>query len=379
MRKKTILLLTVLFLFLVSIAGCIQLSAQLSPPVQPNRPTPVEQQILAQESQQRWKDKLKDDARRLWDSRTQNYLFVAILQFPEIRTALEVSDEQYRQILDDRSRFSREMAEHPETQKLEEAIRTLVERTSSAPELLRFPPMRQFFDAETWEQLQSLHRERDALQFDAQYAALGDVLPPEQRKKLDEALLANMRELPIVSISRFDTLDLTDGQREQLQAFEKEFEPELEKHLESLISSQLAYQDRRRVVSAMHRGSTPEEESRAVTQAVWSDPEFLRLFNEHHSYRKAFAERFTTEVRERGILTAEQWARFRELFDNPPEHVRVVRRQLRIQNGEGVQVAEEERAAAEGDTGPGAGSWRPGDALPVQIQRREGRFPREEE
>ena len=317
--------------------------------------------------------------RTYWDSRTSNLLTMAILQFPEARAALEISDEQYELIQSAPLRGMQEMQKHPETLATTEEMKALFEQSGFRPPsfggYILHP---KDFDDETWERIQALQRKTSLLQKIVLSDAHDGILTSEQQQKMNEALLANMEGFPVVSLSRFDGLNLTDAQREQMKNLEKELEPEFEKFLENFTKSHTAFSDRIHSILQEQEGESLHEKMRKADVILSGNAEFKRLYGEFQSLQEAFGARLLTEIGERNILTGAQWSRLQELFDNPPEHAMVLRRALSGQSGESGGGNGGGNASGGADVWqPGPDAWRPGDAIPVQYrQERNSRFPR---
>jgi hypothetical protein len=381
MRTK-LFLLALSCLFFLSATGSAQSAQPDFPPI--IRPSPERQQMMNQEAQQRRIDIIKSGVRIHWDSRTSNMLTMAILTVSEdVRVALGVSDEQYRQILGAPTLAVRELENNLEARnkrdEMHAEMRALIDASETPDGLRHVGPLRQFFDAETWERVQRLQREIFLFQMVMTSDTYNGILTPEQERKMNEALLANMGHLPVVSSRVFLALDLTDFQKQQMKNFEQEFEAEFEKYLEDHVNCRIALEDVMLGIIREQEGATLLERTQVANKKLQEDAEFKRITEEFQSLQKMFAAQLMAEVYERNILTDEQWTRLQELIDSPPEHVGVVGRMLRMMNGEHEEPSGNENEGGNGWQ-PGPDSWRPGDALPVQIrERHEGRFPRGEE
>ena len=382
---KTKLFLLVFCLFFLSVAVYAQRPASLGlPPASSflyqhdpardlNRPPTLNDGVppyiaAEQDAQRRRIEAIKDSLRINWDSRSSNNLIVSIFgiiaQDPDVSIAFGVSDEQHQQIQEAPNRAVWEMQTDPEVQRIRKEIWALVERESSEPSILRHaaPPIEQHFtNVETWEKIKDLQREMLSAKNNVMSDAYNGVLTSEQMQKVRESLIANKgtgtRTVPSVVPVMFEALDLTDVQRQQMRTLEKNFESELEKHLEKYANARLRFSD------MLFRTG--------ITSGAAEKLELKKAIDEIYNQKEAVAERFKTAVRERGILTEEQWARFHDLIDNPPEHARIFGARLQMLNGGGGD--------ATSGWQPGPDSWQPGDAIPEEYrQQRNERstFPR---
>jgi len=212
-------------------------------------------------------------------------------------------------------------------------------------------------DAETIERILYLMEKttetQGSLFHNAATSAMEEVLSPEHLQQIQETLLANMAEIPFVTPSMFEVLNLTDVQKEQMEQIKKELEPEFEAALENWMTGY-----------------------KTLQKMTAEDPEHKKIVTEIQSKGQAFAIRFRTRMFD--VLSDEQWVRLQNLIDNPPEHALIFRKALKELSGED----DESKGEESGEWVPGPNSWRPGDAIPMQYRlerNTRGRFPRGEE
>ena len=232
----------------------------------------------------------------------------------------------------------------------------------------------------TQEHIEGAPEAMATLMINAITEAMDDVLTPEQRQTVNEATLANLAELPIVSPEVFEVLNLTDAQREQMEWIKKELEPEFEEVLEKWVDGTLAMEKRRN--EALDEEAYRDLDHTESEKKLAEDPEFKRISAEMQTLSRTFSTRF--RMRMFDVLTDAQWMRLQELIDNPPEHALVLRKKMRELLNVGEEVAKVSEAGSEAGTEwvPGPGSWQPGDPIPIQyrIERNTRRpFPRGEE
>jgi len=301
------------------------------------------------------KVQLKAIWRSSWEYKTDPMTF-GLLHDPVIRTAWDVSDEQFQQI----NTLLTSFATRAETRKIDEdaeALDKLIDHSAANP------------DEETMQKFLELS-ERSGVR-NAKYIteAVDLTLTPEQQQKIKESQLANMAELPIIFPSMFDALAQTDAQRREMEQIKKELEPELEEILECMASAEI---ELRHQIGEIH--SEQQEQNKTLTPAdelskklKATDPVLKKLFEESQSRNKVFTTKFKIKMFD--VLTDEQWDRFQKLVDDPPEHTKAFGKKLKEQRGESEKS---------GEWAPGPNSWKPGDPIPegYRQQRSEGRFPR---
>jgi len=294
-----------------------------------------------------------------WEGRGAIDLFVLSEFYPDLRAAWNISDEQYRQI--------QGSEKSPELQKMQSEWESLM-------------PFMDDPDEETLTKYVDLMHKLIPLESDALGIAMDNTLTVEQKQKIQESLLVSMSEMPILSPSAFEVLNLTEAQKQQMEGIKKELEPEFEKHLKQFADGTMILKNKF-AAEREKRGSTVNimdlenfnKETQAIAQKLMAeDPEFKRIRETIQSQSQAFSEKFRTKMFD--VLTDAQWVRLQQLIDNPPEHALVLRKKLREQQGK----SEESEKSSVWIPGPGA--WQPGSsAIPEQYrQERNSRFPRGE-
>ena len=258
-----------------------------------------------------------------WDGSLN--ITIGMIVNPEIREGWGITDEQHRQIeeIQRGSQIVMEFRETPEYLAIAEEF-----------EIYRQAYLAQNIDREALDRAWIGYYEKSwTAQRTFSDNALNNLLTAEQKRKIKEfeiMMIASPMMNFGVSPHMFEALDLTDAQKEQVEAIKKELKPEFERRLELLA-----------------RGTR--------------DPAFDR----------AFATQF--QVKMLDVLTDEQWVRIQNLVDNPPEYVNVFLRNVQ-------ENIERQRRESEGDAWqPGPGSWQPGMAIPEEYRERRNldrRFPR---
>ena len=371
--------------------------------------------------------------RQFWDGRGANLLTLAAANEDEaVRDAFGISKEQM-ELIDKRMNAAMESTEEPMfgssfDQFMEEmgAFSDDGEPNEEAIQRIQEEVMQRM-----QEHMGDAYERMTSLMINAITDAMDDVLTPEQRQTINEATLANLAELPIVSPEVFEALNLTDAQREQMEWIKKELEPEFEETLEQWVDGALAMEKKIReeygkalnslselspellihdfaermrefdgeqmpapgevVIAAIREdGEVIQyvvdakvhaeilEEIRVARRhpnfddirkrLLAEDPEFKRIATEMQTLSRTFSTRF--RMRMFDVLTDAQWMRLQELIDNPPEHALLLRKKMRELLNVGEEVAKESEAGSEAGTEwvPGPGSWQPGDPIPMQYR-----------
>ena len=296
--------------------------------------------------------------RTVWNNGSMIFT-IGYANFPEYREAWNISDEQHRQIEALRQDQIWEYRESPEYREIEEErdqamsdpfIRNADERTR----------MDVFLEYE--ERLSMIREEFRA-------AVLDELLTAEQKQMIREYELAEMANAVFFPVASLEALDLTDDQRQQINTIKQEFEPEFETMLEDYVDKNGSWRTLGRKYYALveQMGYDSTKYHIVHNKLMAEDPEYERLQEKQTSQRERFQKQFMAKTFD--VLTDEQWDRLQKLIDDPPEHVKSIRKR---------RAAEAEQTSG---WQPGPGSWRPGDPIPEQYrQERKTRrgFPREE-
>ena len=306
-------------------------------PANPQGDVVPAQMRLSPEAEQRLEMNVRYRLRAYWDGRRTNFFTLGLLQDADLRAAWNVSDEQFEYIQNPNN-LGQMLSNHPEYRVI------MADRGGGTGERL------------------------NALLMEVWSDAIDEALTPEQRQRVGESQLAMMGNRPIVSPSLFEVLNLTDAQREQMEAIKRELEPEFERHLDDYVRDQIFLQNKLHVERekqgfVFNEAPETRERLRAISAQVSESPEFRRVSEEMRSRNSAFSTQFQTRMLD--VLTDEQWERLQYLVDNPPHlaHRRVLEQPRRESD---VWV-------------PGADSWRPGMPIPEEYRQQRNldrRFPR---
>jgi Spy/CpxP family protein refolding chaperone/Ni/Co efflux regulator RcnB len=342
------------------------------------------------EHQQEFKFGLTNVLRSQWDRGNAYLWHTGLLVDPDVRNALDISQEQLVQIQEHRRSAFDEWFSSPESQteqrQIDEALQTI--KTSG-------------YDSD-----EGLKARMKILEIQAKSEPLGTkivsntmdaVLTPEQKQKMNEIQLTSMGKMPIIvatvtptlystdvtmpviSPHMFEALDLTDAQKRQMERIKKELEPEFEKTLADFVNNQVIL--RNRMIDEFEKqGENNVFDYRGAQEAIpplmkkllAEDPEYKKIHDEMQSKTQTFAARYKTKMFD--ALTDLQWKRLQELIDNPPAHAKAFRNRLKEKMGEAEKSG--------GGWQPGPNSWRPGDAIPEEYRRQRnvtGPFPTSEE
>jgi Ni/Co efflux regulator RcnB len=313
------------------------------------------------------KSNWKSDIRGYWSGQSAEQMAFTVMDFPELHATYNLSDEQYKKLKDWYDNIDSVRDNDPEHQKFLEEIRAM-----NNPD----DPFPLNVDEETKNKMIVLEGWGIAWMNNYYSTGIRSILTPEQMRKIQETHLANMEDFPIISPYLFEALDLTDAQKQQMKEIKEELEPEFEKNLEDFVNGQL-YVVNRMYDELEKRGVKDIEammkELSAVENLLAKDPDCKRAVDHVQTIRKQFATRFKTRMLD--VLTNEQWTRLQKLIDDPPEHVKAVRKKFGMNKGESEK-------SQTWTLGPD--SWKPGDGVPEEYRQERNKrtrrgFPRAED
>ena len=303
---------------------------------------------------------------------------------PEFRAALGVSDKYYQEMLASGRNDSGHISELPGFKEAEQEYGDALEAMTGNRHPIGLSALpgtdeatiKRFQDAA--DRVTSMHREWGARAQEREDAAFENAITPELRQKIQEAHLAALGEMPMISPNAFEVLNLTDAQRQQMNRIKKELEPEFEKHLEIYANNTSMLLAR---IEAGISQMDPQEDLATFMRNLKAEPEYKRLLIESYTSGKSLAALFRTRMLD--ILDDGQRKRLQELIDNPPPHARYLIQRLRKEHwAKHEEDNKGKRADSEKDVWtPGPDSWKPGDPLPDWFRQEEntGRgFPRKE-
>jgi hypothetical protein len=287
--------------------------------------------------QLRMKAMSKAAVRSCWDGWNENMMVISLLDDINIRAAMDISDEQFRQIQDAQRNSRVELMRNPEFLKIIEERRAIQKPDD---------PVMENADEETKTKFQDVQERMGIFAIATTSKAVDDLLTPEQKHKVKEILLANMSAMPIISPNMFSALDLTDAQMQQMERIKKELEPEFEKNLEKFANGQLVIANK--VFEELEKQGggdfrvLQERGEATMKKMIADDPALRKIYEDATSQGKAFSAQFQTKMFD--VLTDAQWKRLQDLIDNPPEHAKAFGKKLKEQMGEAEK----------------AGAWQPG-------------------
>jgi Ni/Co efflux regulator RcnB len=325
--------------------------------------------------QQAMKSGTKTALRSFWDGRGSNLMLLGLIHDSEMRSTLGISDEKFQEIMG--AAAPSNILNNPEVQQLMEEMQGIADPSD---------PLMQNASEETINKFLDMQERIQSLTMSSLLDAIDNALPPEQKQKMQEAQLAIMGEMPIVSPSIFEALHLTDEQKQAMEEIKKGLESEFEKHLETFADGTVVMANKMfeeidkqgglenffggDPATVQERMPAIQEKMQAIQKKLLENPEYKKVHTELETAGKAFSTKFQTKMFD--VLTDEQWKRLQELTDNPPEFAKMLLKKIKEQRGE----AEKAEVWA-----PGPNSWKPGDPIPAQYRQERNtrsRFPRAE-
>lgn len=352
--------------FVIFLSVCLTATAQEKKPDSPNaqnKPqTPDFVRMMRSDVMRQGQKRMgKVLLRSMWNSKGPNIMVFGLMNDPEIRKGVGITDEQQKQFQVGMMARMTANTEIAELNKQLQAIQKDDRFLEKADEATK----QKFFD--TQEKLATILSK--SLPDD-----LDQFLSKEQVRKLQEMQLASMSELPIITPGTFEALDLTDEQRKKMETIKKDLEPGFEKTMDGLMDSQMKAMDM--IFAKIEKdGTTFDDPSKigetiqAVRDSLKDDPAFRALVDGAMDQGRIFVNELKFKMFD--VLTDEQLARLEEIMNNPPEYVRQFLEKIRKQMGR-----QQHNAAANAFMD----AWKPGEPVPDEYkqQRKRKAFPMKE-
>ena len=310
----------------------------------------------------------KTTIRSSWDGQMAQFWDSDVVSAPDARAALGLSDEQYQQILDrlenaDMNEYQQTYPGMQEIMKELEAIRR--------PDDPYFQNMEDA-DEETQKKYLDISERQSKLwtysRIDFRNGIVLSVLTEDQKQKLNEAVLSSIAAMPVISPNVFDVLGLTDAQKQKMTGIKKEHESEFEKVLENVVNGNMAIVNK--VIDEFEKqggdlmsGEDFQDKIPEITKKLMTDdPEVKKIHEEIVSLSRQFAMQF--KMRLFDALTDEQWKRLQQLTDDPPEHIKILRKKLWENMGRSEETEEQDKDAP----------WCSDDAIPEEYRQKRKRL-----
>ena len=321
--------------------------------------------------QQMRKNAEKQTMNALWYGDTSNIMTTSFLYQEDFRVALGISEEQFQKIEEaHRKAFD---DDNPGTKPIRnEMTKLIMENGNLFAENASEESQNRFFELQA-----QLGMKTNELMMEGLATAIYENLTPDQIKKIDEALIPVMSEMPIISTSVFRILDLSDAQKKQLDEIKKEILPEYEEYVNNAVDASMkltimAQEEIERWGNVITDSDKRTKLSQNLENLHKSNPELQRAMNEVRESGKRLSE--TLKVKMFDVLTDEQWNRMIDLIDNPPEYVKKAIAQIRKEMGHASNAAQTGEVWT-----PGPNSWQPGDPIPEEYRQKRNEkrnFPR---
>ena len=295
--------------------------------------------------------------RALWTGQGTNMMIYALVQQSEFKDALGITEAQDAELRNTGHSFYA----NPEVSALAEELQKL----QSDP----------YFENASQETIQAFLTAQDRfaqLMHDNIHQEMGRILTADQKRKMQEILIAGMEFVPLINPEMFEALDLTEQQRNEVRAIQEELTAEYETVTNDLLEAQhagldLLYQQMKNDgVTAANMQEFHGRMEEAVTKLKSQGIDYRMTSKDKIDQAQDFVKKFKFQMFD--VLTDAQMDKMSDLINNPPKHAEAFVARLK-RNREAQSKA--------GTWQPGAHSWQPGDPIPEEyIEQRRARFPR---
>ena len=324
-----------------------------------NAPPDIAKLFTSDVMRQSMKNQMKASYRSMWNGSGTNMMLYGVAQNPDFQEALGVTEEQSEQL-----------------KKLGQAFQSNPEALAAMQELQKFQnPADPFFEKATndvKEGFLAAQAKFGQLMIADISKGMEQVFTPEQKRMTQEILIASMGTLPIPNPEMFEALDLTDEQREQMEAIKKELELEFEQVADELVDGMYASFDL--LLEEAKKDGVKMTTMDELEKAMEKTAEKLKArgidYKASGKAKLAGAQDFvkTFKFKMYDVLTDAQMKKMWDLINKPPKYMEKILAKLKKNY--------EERSQSTGWQ-PGPQSWQPGDPIPAEyIEHRKAKFPK---
>jgi len=323
-------------------------------------------------AQQMQKNAMSQMMGSVWNDSSANPMVMDWLGQDDFRAGVGVSREQVQRIQSTMQNVGDNLPNEPALQPYHQELRSFMEETQGGP---FGPNATEATQARFFELQANLHTKAQGIAMEKLQYTMNENLTPAQLKKVNEFQISIMSENPMVSPGVFEALDLSVGQKRQLDDIKKEMEPEFKKNIDKMADMQWNLQ-RKVLDKARENGKNLEdmpdsaEKKRIMDDLVRNTLESDPAFHQQMRETMEGVMEVSGKMRSRMVdtLSDEQRKRMTDLIDNPPDYVRKMTGRLRGEAGN------------DGQWRPGIDSWKPGDPIPAEflepLDQPKARFPR---
>lgn len=305
----------------------------------------------------------KNVLKSMWNGKGGNLTFQAYLADPEMKKALDITDEQSAKLsmggmIDFQNdpvflEYSKEM----------EAI--------ADPN----DPFMAKASKENQDKFIEMNEKFTSHMFDTLSNAIDETLTDEQKQKMREVQIASMSDSPIIFPDMFEALGLSDKQREELDKIKKEMEPDFDKIADEIMDASMD------IMAGLLENidddfdmSKPENMTKSFQDAqkkyYEKNPEAKKRVDKIEEKGKEFTNK--VKFRMFDVLTDAQMEKLGNLINDPPAYAKLIRDKLRDMQGKGIGTSGYQ---------PGLDSWKPGEPIPEGYKKhreeRKSAFPEE--
>jgi predicted hydrocarbon binding protein len=322
---------------------------------------------VLQEVGKRWG---KSMIRLEWNGMGGHSTIQALLRDQDFRAELGVSNEQYEQI-QETAKNMRDPQKNPELKIVYDEIHAIeVANGGRTLQNADEEALKRYFDLQDRVFEMTTTTGTDGLNMFTVANALEVTLTPEQKQMIKEVqLVASLSENTVFPPSMFESLGLSDAQKQEMEKIKKELDDEYEKIIDDIAT-------RDRILMNWLEDECEKKGHKGINFDVldadvrkqWEENS-KKIRDEKESYGKPYAAQFKTKMFD--ILTDEQWLRLQNMVDNPSGLVKTMQN---IPERWRKKMREEKEVWT-----PGPNSWQPGDPIPGgyrEERNKRGNFPR---
>ena len=301
-----------------------------------------------------------------WNGKATRMSIQPLFENPEFRTALALSEEQVGQ-LDFMTNKNGTMGHW--FQAKAQTDPKIKEKLDEAFELQKDDWHLQNASPEKIKRYSELSEEMTVYYFEESQKDLENALTPEQMKVVHETEISLLSEMGMVNPAMFEALDLTEEQRQEMEAIKTEMEGQFDLLIADAIKAKNDIKDLLYSYVKTEKITSLDDFEKKLTE-IAEKPEcrekMQKIGMDQEEKGRQFLSLFRTKMLD--VLTDEQLAKMESLIKSPPAYLGKILEAHRKQR---------EAMAKAGQWQPSVNSWQPGDPIPEEYkEHRKNRFPK---
>lgn len=305
------------------------------------------------------KNQMKSSYRSMWNGKGTYMMLYGLSQNPDFQEALGVTKEQAEEF----KKLGTSFHSNPEVAKTMQEMQSLQKPND---------PFLEQANEETKQAFLAAQDKFGQLMMNDIHQGMERIFTTDQKRKMQEIEIATMELMPLMNPEMFEALDLSEGQKSEMEKIKSELQKEFDQVSNDMVDGVYASFDyllkesQKAGLKASGMKEFEENMEKTAKKLEASGINYKSVTQEKMKTAEEFVKKFKFQMYD--VLTDEQMDRLARLINNPPDYMKKIVARLK----------KNREARAKATTWvPSPDSWRPGDPIPQEyIQHRQARFPK---